>query len=48
MVDELAWRVETLAAMTEETRGVGLGVEIEEKSAKDHSKTAMEDIKTVL
>ena len=48
MVDELARRVQALAAMTEEARGIGLRVEIEEESPKHNSKTAMEDIEAVL
>ena len=48
MVDELPWWVETLAAMTEETGGVGFCVEIEEKSTKHNGQTAVEHIKAVL
>lgn len=48
MVDELAWRVQTLAAMTEEARGIGLGVEVEEKSTIDHRQAAMEHVETIL
>ena len=48
MVDELAWWVEALAAMTEETRSVGFGVEVEKEGPEHHGKTAVEHIKTVL
>ena len=48
MVDELARRVETLAAVAEETWGVGLGVEVEEESAVYHCQAAMEDIEAIL
>lgn len=48
MVDELAWGVQTLAAMAEETRGVGFGVEVQEEGPIHNSKTAMEYVKTVL
>ena len=48
MVDELARRVEALAAMTEEARSVGLGVKIEEEGPEHHSQAAVKDIKAVL
>ena len=48
VVNELARGVEALAAMAEETWSIGFRVEVEEECAKDHSKTAVEDIKAVL
>ena len=48
VVDELTRRIETLAAMTEETGSVGLGVQVEEECTKHHGKTSVEDIETVL
>ena len=47
-MDELSWGIETLAAVTQETGGVGLGVQVQEEGPIYHSKTAMEHIKTVL
>lgn len=47
-MDELARRVEALAAMAEEAGGVGLGVEVEEECPVDHCKTSVEDVEAVL
>lgn len=48
MVDKLSWRVQALAAVTEETGGVGLQVKVQEKCPIHHRKTAVEDVKAVL
>ena len=48
MVDELAGGVQALAAVTQQTRGVGLRVEVEEKRAINHPQTAMKDVETAL
>lgn len=48
MVNELPRGVEALAAMAQETRSIGLCVEVEEECAKDHSKTSVEHIEAVL
>ena len=47
-MDELAWRVQAFAAMTEQAWGVGLGVEIEEEGTVDHGQTTVEYVKAAL
>ncbi len=48
MMDELAGRVQAFAAMTKKARGIGLGVEVEEKSAVHHSQATVKHVKAVL
>lgn len=48
MVDKLSWGVQALAAVTEETGGVGFQVKVQEKCPIDHCKAAVEDVKAVL
>ena len=48
MMDELSGRVQTLAAMAQEARGVGLGVEVEEKRPVHHCQASVEDVEAVL
>ena len=44
----LSWGVETLAAVTQEAGGVGLGVQVEEECAIGDCQTPVEYIKRVL
>ena len=48
MMDELSWRIQTLAAVAKETRCIGLCVEVQEKGAIDDSKASMKDIEAAL
>ena len=47
-MNKLSRRVQTLAAVAEETGCIGLGVEIEKECSIDDSKATMKDVKTVL
>lgn len=48
MVDELARRVQALAAVTQQAGGVGLAVQVEEEGAVHHRQAAVEHVKAVL